>query len=145
MGKFLLSPLGFKIAAGIVIVLAGFGLLRLYGNAQYYKGREDEKQSASEQSRKEADKARDAARAELQKEREQVASDRASLAASRAQFQQDRQRLDVQMRDRLAAIAAASKGDTNRVLETPDAGLSDLVRMLNSELRQPAEPTTQPR
>lgn len=135
MFAFFLTPLGRRIAIGAGIVLAVVVLFRWYGNYQYYAGREDEKATASQAIAKAATDARNAARAQLQTEREQLEKETTALAQSRAQFERDRRRVDAQFRDRLAAITTASKEDSQRVVSTPDSGLSDLVRTLNLELR----------
>lgn len=139
MWLFLMSPLGRRIglAAGAVVLL---GLaLRWYGNRQYAQGRQEEKTVAVESIAKAATEARDAARLELQQERDQVAQESAKNAAARSQFERDRKGADATMRARLSAIVTATQEGKTRVLETSDSGLADLIRDLNREL-EPVAP-----
>lgn len=130
-----LTPLGRRIAIGAGIVLALVFCIRWYTNHAYNQGREDEKATASQAIAKAANDARNAARGELLAEREQLEKETAALAQSRAQFDRDRRQIDLQINSRLAAISEASRKDSQRVIETSDDGLDDLIRQLNSELR----------
>jgi hypothetical protein len=108
--------------------------LRWYGNRQYTKGQDAEKVKVAEQIQKAANDARDAARLELQQERESIAKETAANLATRRQFERDRQSADASMRDRLSAIVSATQEGHARVLETSDADLVSLIRDLNREL-----------
>lgn len=139
---FFLTPVGRRVAIGAGILVLVLFALRLYGNRQYSKGREDEKVTASQAIAKAANDARTAARSEIQKEREALNVEAAALAQSRAQFERDRKQVDVQLRDRLNAIATASRNDNARINQTSDDALDSLLRSLIGELRgKPATPT----
>lgn len=135
MFAFFATPLGRRIGAAVGIALAMFMLLRWYGNRQYYAGRAEENKAFGGDMLKVANKARDAARLELQAERDALAKAGDQMRQARAQFDRDRVKSDTVVRDRLASIDASLREDNSRVLSTPDSGLSDLIRMQLADLR----------
>lgn len=135
MFAFFATPLGRRLGVAVGTILAVVMLLRWYGNRQYYAGRDEERKAFGGDMLKVANQARNSARAELQKERDALATAGDQMRQARAQFDRDRAKSDGIVRDRLASIDATLREDNSRVVSTPDSGLSDLIRSQVADIR----------
>jgi len=127
----LLSPVGRKISIGLSLLLIVFIFLRWYGNQQYIKGREDEKVSASEIIKEEANRARAQALDEINTLRAELNIREMILNAREEQFNRDQIRINQQFRDRMSIIDQRLLQENKNI--PADSGIWDYLRQLNRE------------
>ncbi len=131
MWAFLLSPLGRKIALGVVILVAGGALLRWYGNRQYEEGQDSAKVKMADELKKAADTARDKVLSETKAERESLVEQQRALQARVADLIRNETRLQATLEGRLSSIDARLRRETIEVSTIPVSDLPDGIRAAN--------------
>lgn len=136
---FLKNPIGQKIGIVLLCAIASFIALNWYGNSQFEKGKQVEKDAITESVRKELE-------AKLKSQTDAIAAERKTLDADRASLIKEKAQL-VPLRAELTQAVATLRATSATQLEnihaivnaTPLERLADDIKRKSADLGYPAD------